>query len=131
MSMKNIVKPLKSTKGQSLVEMALVLPIFMIIVFGIVDFGMIFNAYQIVGNASREGARSMAVGQNEATVNTIVKDKLSSLPADSTPEITIEELNGGYDAKVTVTYNYDSNTPLGFDLGITRSTTMRVEKPIP
>ncbi|MCH8921013.1 MAG: pilus assembly protein, partial [Chloroflexi bacterium] len=44
-------------KGQSLVEFAMVIPIFLILVFAIVDFGMGFHAWITVTNAAREGAR--------------------------------------------------------------------------
>jgi Flp pilus assembly protein TadG len=43
-------------RGQSMVELALVLPILLLILFGIVDLGRVFNAYIAITNASREGA---------------------------------------------------------------------------
>ena len=51
----------KSTKGQSLVEFALILPLFMLIVLGIFDFGRAIYAYSALHNAAREGARYGAV----------------------------------------------------------------------
>ena len=47
-----------SHKGQSLIEFALVLPILLIITFGIIEFGMMLYNQQIITNASREGARA-------------------------------------------------------------------------
>ena len=44
-------------RGQSLVEMAIVLPLLLLILAGAVDLGRAFNNYIIVTNASREGAR--------------------------------------------------------------------------
>ncbi len=46
------------TRGQSAVEIALLLPILMILVFGIVMSGFLFYAYIQVSNAAREGARA-------------------------------------------------------------------------
>jgi Flp pilus assembly protein TadG len=43
-------------RGQSMVELALVLPLLLLILFGIVDLGRVFNAYIAITNASREGA---------------------------------------------------------------------------
>jgi Flp pilus assembly protein TadG len=43
-------------RGQSMVELALVLPILMLVLLGIVDLGRVFNAYIAITNASREGA---------------------------------------------------------------------------
>lgn len=47
-------------RGQSVIEMALVLLILALLVFGIVDVGRAFHHYIIVTNACREGARLAA-----------------------------------------------------------------------
>jgi len=44
-------------RGQAVIEMALTLPLLLIIVFGIIDFGFMFQRYEAVTNAAREGAR--------------------------------------------------------------------------
>ncbi len=44
-------------RGQSLVELALTLPLLLIILFGTIDLGRLFFAYVTITNASREGAR--------------------------------------------------------------------------
>jgi Flp pilus assembly protein TadG len=44
-------------KGSELVELAIVMPIFLLIIFAIVDFGFLFQRYEVVTNAAREGAR--------------------------------------------------------------------------
>lgn len=54
--------------GQALVEFALVLPVLMLMVAGIVDFGFAFNAWNTAQNAAREGARIAAVSTSEATI---------------------------------------------------------------
>lgn len=50
-------------RGQTLVEFALVLPILVLILFGIFDFGRAVYAYNTIGNAARQGARVAAVNQ--------------------------------------------------------------------
>ncbi|MFA5881196.1 MAG: TadE family protein, partial [Eubacteriales bacterium] len=52
----------KTEQGQAIVEMALVLPILIMLIFGIVEFGRILNTNMIVTDLSREGARKGAVG---------------------------------------------------------------------
>jgi Flp pilus assembly protein TadG len=47
----------RKEKGQSVVELAIILPLLLIILLGIIDFGRVFYAYVTVTNASREGAR--------------------------------------------------------------------------
>jgi Flp pilus assembly protein TadG len=43
--------------GQAIIELALTLPLLLIIVLGIFDFGFMFQRYEVVTNAAREGAR--------------------------------------------------------------------------
>ena len=48
-------------KGQALVEFTLLVPIFLLLLFAIVDFGMGFYSWITITNAAREGARLGAV----------------------------------------------------------------------
>ena len=47
----------RGERGQAVIEMALTLPLLLLIVFGIFDFGFMFQRYEVVTNAAREGAR--------------------------------------------------------------------------
>ena len=47
----------RDDRGMALVEFALVMPALMLVLVGCLDFGRALNAYVIVANASREGAR--------------------------------------------------------------------------
>lgn len=53
--------------GAAAVELALMLPILLIVVFGIVQFGFYYNATIELSGAAREGARSMAIDKNTTT----------------------------------------------------------------
>lgn len=55
-------------KGQDYLEFAIIVPIFMLLVMGIVDFGRVFNTWMMVTHGAREGARYAAVGYSEADV---------------------------------------------------------------
>ena len=46
-----------SERGAELIEFALVLPLLMLVILGIVDFGFVFQRLEVVTNAAREGAR--------------------------------------------------------------------------
>src|SRR5882672_6276307 len=46
-----------SETGAELIEFALVFPLLLLVVLGIVDFGFLFQQYEVVTNAAREGAR--------------------------------------------------------------------------
>lgn len=51
------------TRGQALVEFALLLPVLVTLLFGILDLGRAVYAYNTIGNAARVGARVAAVNQ--------------------------------------------------------------------
>ena len=58
---------LRSERGAELIEFALVFPVLLLVVLGIVDFGFLFQRMEVVTNAAREGAR-MAVLPGYSTV---------------------------------------------------------------
>jgi len=49
--------PPRTQSGQELVEMAIVLPLLLFVVFGVLDFGRVFHAAITITNSAREGAR--------------------------------------------------------------------------
>ena len=51
------VTSLKNDRGASAVEMAIVLPLLLILLFGIIEFGLVLYDKAVITNASREGAR--------------------------------------------------------------------------
>ena len=55
-----------SPQGQALVEFALVLPILLLLIFGIIDAGRLIYTYNTVSNAARNGARVAIVNQSTA-----------------------------------------------------------------
>jgi Flp pilus assembly protein TadG len=55
-------------RGQSLVEFALILPVFILILVGIFDVGRLVFANHTVNNAAREGGREATVNQTEADI---------------------------------------------------------------
>ena len=73
-------------EGQNLVEFALLLPLLMYILMGIMQFGLIFATYLTINNASREGARwgsiyiydnTLSQAQNDAARNNGLLDRLA------------------------------------------------------
>ena len=59
-----MIEKSRSSSGQALVEFALILPILVITVLGVIDFGIVFYNKAMVTNASREGARAGIVFQS-------------------------------------------------------------------
>jgi hypothetical protein len=75
----------RDESGQNLVEFALLLPILLLILMGIMQFGLIFNAYVTLNNAVREGARRASVyvfdtsqspGANDAARLALLEDAI-------------------------------------------------------
>jgi Flp pilus assembly protein TadG len=53
--------------GQAMVEMALVLPVLLLVVTGILTFGLAFNNYILLTEAASVGARTLAISRGETT----------------------------------------------------------------
>jgi Flp pilus assembly protein TadG len=58
--------PREDDRGAIVVEFALILPILLILLFGIIEFGRAYNTQISLQGAAREGARALALG-NSAT----------------------------------------------------------------
>jgi len=77
----------KGRAGQAMVEFALVVPIFMLLVIGVIEFGRAWNLQQTITDAAREGARRAVVFDPTLTVaevQTAVKAKIQAAGFDST-----------------------------------------------
>ncbi len=64
---------LKRTEGATAVEFAITLPLLLLIVCGVIDFGRVYNEMHTVNEAAREGARLAAVGNNSQAVTAAVQ----------------------------------------------------------
>ena len=68
---------LRRSRGQSLVEFALVAPILILLFMGMFDFGWILHQQIQMDNATRLGARRGAVGEDNATIIARMQDTCS------------------------------------------------------
>jgi Flp pilus assembly protein TadG len=70
---------IRSERGAALVEMAMTLPLLMLISVGIVEFGRAYQTWQVLTNAAREGARvAVLPGVNDDAVTGRVQDYLEA-----------------------------------------------------
>lgn len=106
-------------KGQSLVEFAILLPVLVIILCGILDFGWIFGNKLLVTYSCREGARYGAVNASSSSFSTSVTSKvMTSLPSYAQDGVTVNayltnESNPRQgDVVVDVEYTFVLLTPL-------------------
>lgn len=104
-------------RGAAAVEFALLLPVLLLIVFGIIDFGRALNAQITLTQAAREGARLAALGQPNvvsrtqaaATGLSPVTVSVTACPAVAGPSA---------DAAVTTSYTFSFVTPIGAIAGM-------------
>lgn len=75
---------MKRRRGAALVEFAIVVPLLMLLLMGIMEFGMILHDYLSISQGAREGVREAAVGSPQSKVRGRVMR--ASLPA-ITPEM--------------------------------------------
>lgn len=68
----------KSIRGQSLVEFALVLPMFLLLLIGVTEFGRAWMTRNILTGASREAVRIAAIQGNTASALSRANNILSS-----------------------------------------------------
>ena len=73
--MKRIIRKLvRSKKAQSMVEMAIMLPVLLLLLIGIMDFGRILGGYMIIHELARDGVRAGVVGSTKSEIITQIKD---------------------------------------------------------
>ncbi len=120
----------RSARGQSLVEFAIVLPIFLIVIGGAVDLGRLFFAHVATENAAKEGAMYGATNprcdapklkcSDPNTVRWHVVNELSDVPSvthtaqclrNGAP-IALDSCREGDRYRVTVTHNFSLLTPI-------------------
>lgn len=106
-----ISRYIKNHRGQTIVEFALVIPWLILLVVGVMEFGLILNQYMVVAEAAREGARSAALGGDDATVANVAIAAVPSPTMDrSKVQVTIEPADRIRGNAVTVTVSYPLQT---------------------
>jgi Flp pilus assembly protein TadG len=101
--------------GQAITEFALILPVLVALLLGIIQFGIVFNNYLTITDAARAGARKAAVsrflGDNGAAAKTTAQNSAQQLNQTDL-KVTVTSTNWnvpGSDVNVTVTYPYSIN----------------------
>ena len=140
-------------RGQAMVEFALVIPIFMLVLSGILDFGFALFSRMTVINAAREGARAAVMVSNTSTIPSVgeasaiaaaqsaglVPDDVTFTCIKGNPTTTspctfafvhdATHLSGaqtGDSVSVTVKYTYHTFFPLAFGTTVDLSSTVQM-----
>lgn len=93
-------------RGAAAVEFALILPLLLLVLFAIIDFGRMFNAQITITEAAREGARAVAYGQ---PAGPRVSAATNGLTGVTTTTTACPNANGY--AEVKLGYSFEFVTP--------------------
>ena len=130
----------RDQRGAAAVEFALIAPIFLLVLFGIMDFGYMINRSSIINNAARDAAREASLGGDQAAVEAAANLTLTGVPG-ATVSTSCVTLTGaactvgsavtGDKVTVKVTYVHEFITPVSMffsnGVNLSRQATMRVE----
>ncbi len=118
------------------VEFALIFPVLVLILFGVIQFGIAYSQMQVFQGAAREGARCAAVQAAEANAGLQLCDpvtRVTDAAGDYTPSLTnfsVSVAGGGaactqdtIGQEVTVGWdqNFEINIPFWSDVTVTRT----------
>lgn len=113
----------ETERGQALVEFTMVLPLLLVLLFALVDFGRAFYTWMLVTNAAREGARAAAVQAPQSEVQARIYGSFcksypsgcSLNPAPLTIDWSGANIQGprGSASVIKVQYSFQFVTPLG------------------
>ena len=115
-------------RGAAVVEMAVVTPLLLTLLFGVIEFGNSFMFRQILTNAAREGVRTAAIQAtaDDAAIRSAVRDAMSAVGginiADGDIEVThwckYADGTPNFTEKVKVTVSYDNVAIFGTFFGV-------------
>jgi Flp pilus assembly protein TadG len=133
-----LIKFLKDESGQSVVEFALVAPILILLLCGIIDFGWILSAKLATDNCAREGARYASVCEDYGCVKAETSERVQEVASpviknDIKTDVTFSNPSdpGSGDITVVVTSRVKTLTIVadtifgGDTVKLTSSVTMR------
>ena len=127
------IAPRKNEQGQATAELAIVLPVLAVLLFGILQLGVTFNHYLALTDAVRAGARVAAVSRQNSDPVGITETRLREAASDlRQADLNVSVASSwspGSTVTVTATYPYSINV-LGVVVAsgnLTSSTQERVE----
>ena len=119
--------PTMSERGASLAEFALVLPVLLVVLFGIIEFGLTFSRSQAIAAAAREAGRLASLSSSTtADITNRVDVTLGSMTFDAPPTVTVIPAGGcagreGESVTVLVSAPHRITIPFALDQEVTLS----------
>lgn len=126
-------------RGQALTEFALVIPLLLLLIFGIIEFGRFIYAYEVLNNATREGARFAIVHGSDSNCPS------GPMPGGGTSPSSCADASGSAVKDAVVRYGValglapaqivvtwpDLDNARGHDVGVEAAYTFRTIIPLP
>jgi Flp pilus assembly protein TadG len=123
--MSGLRRATENSAGQTLVEFALIVPIFILVIMGVFDVGRAIYAYSTINNAAHEAARLAIVDQNTADVREEAVGRAVGVNV-AVGDVTVRWLSANYTdvapcnatprfgcaVEVTVAYEFNAATPI-------------------
>lgn len=114
-------------------ELAIALPVLCLLIFGVIQFGILFNHYVTLTDAARAGARKAAVSRHVSSPESATADQVRASASDlDQDELDVDVASSwtqGENVTVTASYPYEVDL-LGFVVAsgtLTTTVTERVE----
>jgi Flp pilus assembly protein TadG len=103
-----------SERGAVAVEFAILAPVLVMLLLGIMEFGRAYNAQASLSAAAREGVRVMAISNDQAAARTAAKNAgLTLKPALTDANISFGAATCTSGAQITITITYSLSTLTG------------------
>ena len=118
-----------SQRGSSMVEFAFVVPLLLVLMFGIVEVAVVARSEIQLLHAAREGARAAAASPDAAAAAGAARSALGPQGADARISV-VRPAKVGSRATVTISLTHNVAAPLfgGFPVNLGASASMRVER---
>lgn len=120
-AIRNLKKFQRAQSGASAVEFAMILPSFLLIVFGIVMFGsylaVVHGVQQLAAEAARSSVAGLTEGERSSLASNYVTSHVNSYPLIAANNLTVNAATSGSDANVfVVTLNYNASNMFIYSL---------------
>ena len=123
----------RSDDGATLVEFALLVPVLVMLLFGLVEFGVAYDRQQALTGSAREGARAASIGRNQTQIEARVNEALGGTNFDHAVTVVVsidpapglstvgpcDETNSGATVTVDVSVDEEVSIPFVTDRTIT------------
>ena len=113
-----MARRLRGERGASAVEFALIVPLLIMLVIGIAEFGHAFQVQGTLSAAAREGVRAMALQNDPVAARTAVRNATASLtPTVTNAQIVVTPTTcpaAGGSTNIRLTINYRMPYLTGF-----------------